>query len=297
MTFTAVVTRPGYQGTPTGTVTFTIDGHAQTPVPLVVGRGPVRGAVHDLHARGGPALGLGRVQRQHIYRLSSGSMSTQTVTASGLHTTTTTLASSLNPSTVGQPVTFTAVVTAPSYPGTPTGTVTFIIDGQAQTPVPLALVGGSDQAHFTTSALSAGSHAVSASYSGDHNVSASSGSLHHSDGHRVRLAHNDHDARFIAQSIDGGPVRDLHGRCLARWIRGNTIGKRDLHDRRRLPGARAAPVGQRQRSGHTLDRVPWRRQAHNQCGLQRRLVLRGKRRGEPAGPDGQGGRRSRCRRT
>ena len=40
-----------------------------------------------------------------------------------------------------------------AYQGTPTGTVTFIIDGQAQTPVALALVGGSDEAQFTTSTL------------------------------------------------------------------------------------------------------------------------------------------------
>ena len=49
----------------------------------------------------------------------------------------TTVSSSANPSTPGQQVTFTAVVTAPGFQGTPTGTVTFTIDGQAQTPVPL----------------------------------------------------------------------------------------------------------------------------------------------------------------
>ena len=102
---------------------------------------------------------------------------TQTVNAPGLQTTTTTLASSLDPSTVGLPVTFTAVVTAPTYQGTPTGTVTFIIDGQAQTPVPLAMVGSSDEAQFTTSTLAAGTHTVTASYSGDTNVSSSTGSL------------------------------------------------------------------------------------------------------------------------
>ena len=66
-----------------------------------------------------------------------------------LAATQTAVSSSANPSTAGQPVTFTAVVTAPGFQGTPTGTVTFTIDGQAQTPVSLALVGGSDQAQFT----------------------------------------------------------------------------------------------------------------------------------------------------
>ena len=87
---------------------------------------------------------------------SSGSLPTETVTAPGLQTTTTTLASSLDPSMVGQPVTFTALVTAPSYQGTPTGTVTFTIDGQAQKPVSLSVVGGKDEALFVTSTLTAG---------------------------------------------------------------------------------------------------------------------------------------------
>jgi parallel beta-helix repeat protein len=76
----------------------------------------------------------------------------------------TAVSSSSNPSTAGQPVTFTAVVTAPGYHGTPTGTVTFSIDGHAQSPVQLSVVGGMDEAQFTTSTLAAGSHTVSASY-------------------------------------------------------------------------------------------------------------------------------------
>ena len=103
-------------------------------------------------------------------------------------------------------MTFTAVVTAPGFQGTPTGTVTFTIDGQAQTPVTLAVVGGNDQAQFTTSTLAAGSHTVSAAYSGDANVSASSGSLP-TQTVNARLAGNDHDAGFLAQSVDGRASR------------------------------------------------------------------------------------------
>ena len=55
-----------------------------------------------------------------------------------LPATTTVVTSSLNPSNVGQQVTFTAVVTASGFSGTPTGTVTFTIDGQVQTPVALS---------------------------------------------------------------------------------------------------------------------------------------------------------------
>ena len=111
------------------------------------------------------------------------------------------MSSSANPSTVGQPVTFTAVVTAPSYQGTPTGTVTFTIDGQAQTPVTLALVGGSDQAQFTTSTLAAGSHTVSAAYSGDTQRECQQRIAPYPDGQRAGFAGIDHDAGILAQSI------------------------------------------------------------------------------------------------
>src|SRR5262249_37084289 len=94
-----------------------------------------------------------------------------------LPATTTTVSSSQNPSTVGQQVTFTAVVTAPGVAGTPTGIATFTIDGTAQTPVPLSVVRGVDEAQFTISTLTAGQHSVTAAYSGDENVSSSGGSL------------------------------------------------------------------------------------------------------------------------
>src|SRR5207245_1410706 len=52
----------------------------------------------------------------------------------------------------------------------PTGTVTFTIDGLAQTPVPL----NNGQAIFTTTTLTAGSHTITASYNGDVGNSTSS---------------------------------------------------------------------------------------------------------------------------
>ncbi len=86
-----------------------------------------------------------------------------------LPATVTQLSSSANPSAVGQSVTFTAIVTpaAGTTAGTPTGTVTFTINGVAQTPVPLALVGGIDEATFTTTTLGPGTNTISAGYSGD----------------------------------------------------------------------------------------------------------------------------------
>ena len=63
------------------------------------------------------------------------------------------LVSSVNPSAYGQPVTLTATVTPVWEPGTvaPTGTVTFYDDGTAIGTGTLAVVGGLDEAAFTTS--------------------------------------------------------------------------------------------------------------------------------------------------
>ncbi len=79
----------------------------------------------------------------------------------GTTTSATALTSSLNPSTVGQSVTFTATVTGTG--GTPTGTVTFK-DGTTTLGTG-TLAGG--VATFTTTALTQGSHPITAMYNGD----------------------------------------------------------------------------------------------------------------------------------
>ncbi len=72
--------------------------------------------------------------------------------------------SSLSPSTYGDSLSFTAVVSS-SRPGTPSGTIQLFIDGTAFG-TPLALVGG--KAAFPAfGSLPAGHHVVTASYSGD----------------------------------------------------------------------------------------------------------------------------------
>ena len=86
--------------------------------------------------------------------------------------TSTTVASSVNPSTYGQAVTFTATVGAVSPgSGTPTGTVQFEDNGS---PIgsPVSLPTGSASVTFATSALSAGTHAITAVYSGDSNFNS-----------------------------------------------------------------------------------------------------------------------------
>jgi hypothetical protein len=93
---------------------------------------------------------------------------TQTVNKAA---TTTSLASSQNPSTAGQAVTFTATVS--SAAGTPTGTVTFTSDGTLLGTKPLS----GALASLKTSQLPTGSHTITATYNGGTNFSTSSTSI------------------------------------------------------------------------------------------------------------------------
>jgi hypothetical protein len=165
VTFTATVTGTG-TGTPTGTVTFKdgattlstmpLSGHsaAFTTTSLAVGSHAIT-AVYSGDA---------------TFATSSGSL-TQTVNQPASTTSTTSLSSNLNPSIVGQSVTFTATVSGTG--GTPTGTVTFK-DGSTVLST-VALSGNS--AVFATASLAAGSHQITAVYSGDATFATSSGSL------------------------------------------------------------------------------------------------------------------------
>src|SRR5205814_2191369 len=83
-------------------------------------------------------------------------------------TTSTALIGSANPTTAGDPVTFTASVTPSNQPG-PTGTATFTDDG-----TPLATVTmSSNTATYTTSGLATGKHTIAAVYNGDSTHSGS----------------------------------------------------------------------------------------------------------------------------
>jgi hypothetical protein len=84
------------------------------------------------------------------------------------------VASSLNPSTFGQSVTFTAVVTTTVAFASPTGNVQFQDDG-TNLGGPVTLSGGS--ASIATSSLTTGSHSIAAFYLGDTNHIGSTGSV------------------------------------------------------------------------------------------------------------------------
>jgi hypothetical protein len=157
VTFTATVTG----ASPTGTVQF-FDGAASLGVVALAG---------NTAALATSALAVGSHPITAVYSgdaddaTSTSPPVNQVVNAVGPGATSTTLLSSLNPSLVGQSVTFTATVAGTS----PTGSVTFF-DGVASLGV-VALAGNT--AVLTTSSLAVGVHPITAAYSGDANDAAS----------------------------------------------------------------------------------------------------------------------------
>jgi hypothetical protein len=163
VTFTATVTGSG--GTPTGTVTFKDGATTLGTVPL---SGTSAAFTTSSLAAGSHSI-TATYSGDANFGASTSPTLTQVVNQAGVTATTTTLASSVNPSNVGQSVTFTATVAPSGGAGTPTGTVTFT-DG-AITLGTGTLSGG--QATFTTPSLSAGNHTITASYGGDASFSVS----------------------------------------------------------------------------------------------------------------------------
>lgn len=98
------------------------------------------------------------------WRIDTVSLTSTGASCSGTPTTMT-LVSSSNPAAFGEPVTFTATIS----PVPASGTVDFIVDGTPQfadSIMAAVPVDGSGQAAFTTSALSEGTHTVTARYNG-----------------------------------------------------------------------------------------------------------------------------------
>jgi hypothetical protein len=163
-TLTATVTSLVAGFTPTGTVTFLDSG-------VSFGSGTLNGSGVATFTTSSLSAGLHTLTANYSgdTNFSPGSSTpiTHTVTSFG---STTTLASSLDPSVFGQSVTFTATVTG-GGPGTPTGTVTFFDSG---TSIGSGALNGSAQATFTTTTLSGGTHSITATYGGDNTFAGSS---------------------------------------------------------------------------------------------------------------------------
>jgi autotransporter-associated beta strand protein len=138
---------------------------------FIILRKPAAGAITGNFA--GLPEGAGLAIGNRLFRISYvGGSGNDVVLTTLTSATAIAVVSGPNNTFVGQPVTFTATVSAVSGVGTPTGTVTFT-DG-ATILGTVSLSGG--QASFTTSTLSPGTHSVNASYSGDsiYNPSSSS---------------------------------------------------------------------------------------------------------------------------
>ena len=161
VTFTATVNPVQSTGTPSGTVTFTVNG-VITPVALAGGVASV--STNALPA--GTFTVIAAYGGDPVFLPSSGSV-IQTVNKTA---TTTVVTSSLNASFVGDAVTFTATV-SPLL----SGSVNFSVDG-VSTGLPVAL-DGAGTATYITSSLTAGSHTIAADYLGDAAFLASSGSV------------------------------------------------------------------------------------------------------------------------
>jgi len=159
VTFTATV-KSSTSGTPTGTVTFK-DG-ATTLGTGVLSSGKATLATSTL------ALGTHSITAIYsgsaTFLASTSPAWTQTVEMA----TSTSVASSVNPSAFGQSVTFTATVKS-STSGTPTGTVTFK-DGATTLGTGVL---SSGKATLATSTLALGTHSITAIYSGSPTFQAS----------------------------------------------------------------------------------------------------------------------------
>ncbi|TMC08981.1 MAG: choice-of-anchor D domain-containing protein [Chloroflexi bacterium] len=160
VTFTvAVAANPPGAGTPTGQAVLTIDGGSPTVLSLVNGQTSLTTAALAV----GSHTVIAAYAGDPNFRSSLGTI-TQTVNKDS---TTTTLTSSSNPSTFGDPVTITAAVTAnPPGAGTPTGTVTFKRGAITLATVPLD---GTAHAALTTAGLQVGANSITATYNGDGN--------------------------------------------------------------------------------------------------------------------------------
>src|SRR5262249_24638994 len=144
------------QGIASGIVLLTVDNGS--PLSKTLSNGMATFAIDGLSA-GDHSL-VASYAAQDMFAASSGNSTLHIIP---LLTTVTTLASSHNPATAGELVTFTAVVSVAGGSGVPTGTVTFSDGAAALSTVSLGATGQASYSGF----LASGTHAVTAQYNGD----------------------------------------------------------------------------------------------------------------------------------
>jgi|GEM_PF-6501179 len=170
---TATVTAPV---DPTGTVTFMDGSTVIGTIPFSTSGWSYNQTTHTwsmpaVFSDWSPSVGTHTITAVYPGDANTAGSTSNSVTETVNSGTTTTLTSS-GTSTYGQSVTFTATVAATS--GTATGTVTFM-DGT--TTLGTASLNGSGVATFSTTALSAGTHTITATYNPTGFFAGSSGSV------------------------------------------------------------------------------------------------------------------------
>ena len=161
VTFTATVTSSN--GTPTGTVHFKTGGTSLGQAALVNGVATLTTTPAQLPGGADSVIVTYAANAQFAGSSSPAFFQTVTQTVS-----TTSLASSANPSSLGQTVTITATVSGAYV--TPKGNVRFFDGTKLLAVIPLS----SGSALYTTSVLTGGTHSISALYVGDLNYASSS---------------------------------------------------------------------------------------------------------------------------
>jgi polyvinyl alcohol dehydrogenase (cytochrome) len=131
------------------------DGTLQAAVNFGAGSGPVSLALADFNGDGWTDVVA-----------TGGSGNTAEVLLGGQAATSVALSASTNPSSAGQPVTWTGLVTpAGPFFGVPTGTLTFADNGTALPGGTVGVSGGA--AVYTTSSLAVGANPITSAYSGN----------------------------------------------------------------------------------------------------------------------------------
>jgi hypothetical protein len=179
--FTATVTPNTLTTAPTGTVTFTVDGVAKTPVAISSTAPYIATLTTGFPTAGTHSVSATFTSGNSTYMSSTSASTTVTIAAQGTATTSTTV--SINPTSfaLGSSVTLSATVTATTA-GTLTGPLTFSTGGQTIGTVKQVSIGAGNTATATltvnaTASLgfAAGTDTITATYGGDIYNATSSG--------------------------------------------------------------------------------------------------------------------------
>jgi Pro-kumamolisin, activation domain/Bacterial Ig-like domain (group 3) len=183
VTFTATVAANTLSTAPAGTVTFTIDGKAQTPVALSAASPYIATFVYAFPQAGTHSVSAVFSSSNATYTGSASSSVPVSVVAQGAAVTTTVITANPTSIALGSSITFAATVTGISGSGgTLTGPMTFTIAGTTVGKVTQVALGPNNTATASLTVTSSaalgftpGTDTVTASYGGDSYNAASSG--------------------------------------------------------------------------------------------------------------------------